>query len=122
MCQSELQRQRICSDPNVIARSLQVNTQAHQSTVNPFQEQPLIAPGFFRRLFGRPVPENGYIAVENLLAHKAWHDLHEGDISSVLLAHGVKRFDRVRALKLFETALTTFLQDTALTDAEADNL
>ena len=31
-----------------------------------FAARPLVEPGFFRRLFGLPEPENGYIELENL--------------------------------------------------------
>ena len=91
--------------------------------MNPFKEQPLRQPGFFRRLFVRPIPENAYIAVENLLAREDdWNSLHEGHVSNLLRAHGLKRFDHSRATKIYEKALTEFLGDEALSDSEMQNL
>lgn len=91
--------------------------------MNPFKEQPLRKQGFFRRLFGRPIPENAYIAVENLLARDDdWNSLHEGHISNLIRAHGVKNFDHSRAAKIYEKALTEFLGDEALSDSETQNL
>jgi hypothetical protein len=94
-----------------------------ESTMNPFKEQPLRQPGFFRRLFGRPIPENAYIAVENLLARDDdWNSLHEGHVSNLLRAHGVKNFDHSRATKIYEKAVAEFLGDEALSDSETQNL
>ncbi len=93
-----------------------------ESTMNPFKEQPLMEQGFFRRLFGRPIPENAYIAVENLLAQNDWNSVHEGHISNSIRAHGVKRFDHLRAIEIYEKALADFLGDEALSVTEVQNL
>ena len=90
--------------------------------MNPFKEQPLREQGFFRRLFGRPVPENAYIAVENLLACNDWNSLHEGHISNAVRSHNVKKFEHSRAIEVYEKALTDFLGDEALSDTEVQSL
>jgi Chloroplast envelope transporter len=90
--------------------------------VNPFQEKPLIEQGFFRRLFGKPVPENAYIALENLLARNNWNELHEGHVTDILRCHGLKRVDHTRALDIYKTAFSNFIEDEAVTDSEAQSL
>jgi hypothetical protein len=89
---------------------------------NPFSVKPLVEPGFFRRLFRRPNPENGYIELENLLATTSWSSLHEGTISAVLQRHGVRHLNRKRAQDLFTTALTVFTADDEISDSEAADL
>jgi hypothetical protein len=93
-----------------------------ETTMNPFKEQPLRQQGFFRRLFGRPVPENAYIAVENLLARNDWNSVHEGQISNAVRLHGVKKFEHSRAIEIYEKALADFLGDEALSGTEVKSL
>jgi hypothetical protein len=90
--------------------------------MTPFQEKPLMEQGFFRRLFGKPVPENAYIALENLLAHNNWSNLHEGHVSDILRSHGLKRFDHARAIEIYKKAFAKFVEDETITDAETENL
>ncbi|HEX8618203.1 MAG TPA: hypothetical protein VF911_11510 [Thermoanaerobaculia bacterium] len=84
--------------------------------------RPFVRPGLFRRLFNLPAPENGYVALENLLATRAWSDIHEGDVAAALQAHGVRSLARVRAKELYARALASFAADDVVTDAEADGL
>ena len=87
-----------------------------------FTVRPLMQPGFFRRLFQRPVPENGYIELENLLASRAWGEMHAGHVEQALRAHGVRSMDRSRAKAMYGKAILAFISDDVLTDAEATDL
>jgi hypothetical protein len=89
---------------------------------NAFNVRPLIAPGFFRRLFNRPVPENGYIALENLLATRPWAELHYGHVEEALRTHGVRSMNRKRAKALYGAAVAAFAGDDVVTDAEGADL
>ncbi|HYR27964.1 MAG TPA: hypothetical protein VEU30_05830, partial [Thermoanaerobaculia bacterium] len=89
---------------------------------NAFAVRPLVRPGFFRRLFNLPEPENGYIELENLLATRRWNDVHDGDVAQALQAHGVKALDRRRAKAMYGRALAAFAADDVLTDGETADL
>jgi len=73
--------------------------------MNGFVVRPLVEPGFFRRMFHRPDPENGYIELENLLASRAWTDIQSGDIGEVLRRHGVRSLQRNRAKAMYANAI-----------------
>jgi len=90
--------------------------------MNPFQEKPLVEQGFFRRLLGKPVLENAYIELENLLARNNWIDLHEGHISDILRSHGLKRFDHSRAIEMYKRAFVKSVEDEVINDSETENL
>ena len=90
--------------------------------MTPFQEKPLMEQGFFRRLFGKPVPENAYIALKNLLAHNNWSNLQEGHVSDILRSHGLKRFDHARSIEIYKKEFAKFVEDETITDAETENL
>lgn len=89
---------------------------------NPFAVRSLVRPGFFRRLFHRPEPENGYIELENLLATRAWDAIHAGDVAQALQPHGVTAVDRTRAKTLYGKALCAFAADDVLSDTEVADL
>lgn len=89
---------------------------------NVFAVRPLVRPGFFRRLFNLPAPENGYVALENLLASRAWSAIHEGDVAAALQAHGVTSLDRDRAKALYAQALAAFAADDIVSEEEAAGL
>lgn len=83
-----------------------------------FAVRPLMRPGLFRRLFGFPEPENGYIELENLLASRPWTEIHAGHVEQALRAHGVTSMDRERARALYGKAVAAFTNDDRLHDAE----
>lgn len=89
---------------------------------NTFAVRPLVRPGFFRRLFNRPDPENGYIELENLLATRSWNTIHSGDVARALQPHGVRSVDRTRAKALYGKALAAFVADDVLSDGEVADL
>jgi hypothetical protein len=78
---------------------------------NPFERRELKEPSFFRRIFGRPLPDNGYIELGNILAGEDWAKLHEGHTSAALLRHGVIAADREKLRSIFRKAVVHFVQD-----------
>src|SRR5947208_7654666 len=78
--------------------------------------------GLLHRCLGRPVVENAYIEIENLLASKRWTDIDPDEVFRLLRKHGATRFDRHRAKQLFEKALQTCVTDDVITDEEVVGL
>lgn len=85
---------------------------------NIFGEQPLREQSFLRRLIGSPDPENGYIAVRNLLATRSVDELHEGHVSDALRTHGVKFPDIARLRAIYAEAVAAFAADDRFDSAE----
>src|SRR4051794_10871487 len=78
--------------------------------------------GLLQRCLGRPLTENAYIEIENLLASKRWTDISADEILALLRKHGATRFERQRAKQLFEKALQTCVTDDVITDEEVVGL
>jgi hypothetical protein len=90
--------------------------------IRAFTPKPLVQPPLFRRLLGKPDPENGYVEVENLLASRAWDSIHEGNIEDLLRRHGVIAADRNRLKQIYSTALRACIEDDELTPEEVGQL
>jgi hypothetical protein len=84
----------------------------------PLARRELHTPGLMRRWFGRPLPTNAYVEIENLLASRHWTDIEPEQIHELLRKHGAKGLDKARAKLLFEKALQTCVMDDMITNEE----
>jgi hypothetical protein len=89
---------------------------------NPFTTRPIEERGLLGKLFVREDPDNGYIALENLLATSDWNALDTTRITAALREHGVTEVDREKMKAIYGRALKAFAEDENLTDEEAGGL
>jgi hypothetical protein len=89
---------------------------------NPFTTRPIEERGLLGRIFVREDAENGYLALENLLAANDWSAIDTSQVTAVLREHGVTEVDREKVKAIYGRALLAFVTDENLTDDEADGL
>jgi hypothetical protein len=77
---------------------------------------------FFRRLFAKPLPENGYLELQNLLHERQARDIAPELLTATLDSHGVRTPDRERFKDFYRAAVTAAAEDDILTEEECREL
>src|SRR5687767_10945437 len=91
--------------------------------MNGFEEQPLKEPGFFGRLIGRPVPENAFVELQNLLATTPIGEISPRAVQGIFDRAGLEPSRAHPRLKeIYSRVLSHFAGDLDISDAEVADL